>query len=66
MDRLALFMSRICHMQAAIIKTADEFDEIRALLESNLPDQKDHEEKLKEKIDAAFKDLAYIYRDLNW
>ena len=53
-------------MQAAIIKTADEFDEIRALLESNLPDQKDLEEKLKEKIDAAFKDLAYIYRDLNW
>ncbi len=46
-------------------RTADEFDEIRILLEADSSSQKDNEE-LQNKVDAAFKDLAYIYCDLNW
>lgn len=50
-------------------KTADEFDEISLLLKSEpseLKDYKYYEAELKKKVDAAFKDLAYIYCDLNW
>ena len=49
-----------------VLNTAYDFDEIIRLMESAPPYPKDYEKVLQEKIDAAFKELAYIYRDLSW
>ena len=46
-------------------RTADKFDELRKLIEKCPPS---HEDLLKKKklTKEAFKDLAFIFEDLNW
>ena len=53
--------------EAAVNKTADEFDELIKLMERNYySDNYPSEEELKAATEKAFKDLAFIFNDLSW
>ena len=48
---------------------ADEFDSLRLMIEKTGTGEFPSEDKngtVQEQIDRAFKDLAYIFRDLDW
>ena len=53
--------------EAAVNKTADEFDELIKMTERIFySDNYPSEEKLKSATEKAFKDLAFIFNDLCW
>ena len=47
-------------------KVADEFDDLRRLIENYYFDGAVSNEELKKSTEKAFRDLIYIYPDLNW
>lgn len=47
-------------------KVADEFDEIRHLIENRYSDTASTDEETQKAINKTFNDLAFIYNDLNW
>lgn len=47
-------------------KVADEFDDLRRLIENYYSDDAATDEEIQKAIEKAFKDLIYIYPDLSW
>ena len=47
-------------------KVADEFDDLRRLIENYYSEDTAKDEEIQKATEKAFKDLIYIYPDLSW